>query len=301
MDFNNLILDLTSLPALPQAYHKCCDLLEQKRTDSKALADVVACDPAMAISVLRLVNSAYYNMPRTIERLDHAISIIGQQGFKDLILTTSVVKAMEQLAYGQVDMDVFWYHNIFTGLVARRLALHAYLANSERFFIAGLLHDVGQLIYFDVKPQKAVQVLELVKKHRIEVVVAEKKILGFDHQELGAALCRHWQLPAWLQDCIEHHHLPNQSVHYKTEASVVYLANEISREYFGGLIAADSQMLAYRTSRNESAWAALNLTEDIVEYVIAEASEQLDGVLETLVPKASKPKFKLKPSPAAVS
>ena len=79
------------------------------------------------------------------------------------------------------------------------------------------------------------------------------------------------------------------------------MANEISREYFGGLIAADSQMLAYRTSRNESAWAALNLTEDIVEYVIAEASEQLDGVLETLVPKASKPKFKLKPSPAAVS
>jgi len=293
MDFNNLIHDLTSLPVLPQAYHKCCDLLEQKNTDSKALANVVACDPAMAINVLKLVNSAFYNMPRSIERLDHAISIIGQQGFKDLILTTSVVRVMEQLAHGQVDLDVFWHHSIFTGLVARRLALYAYLANCERFFIAGLLHDVGQLIYFDIKPQKAQQVRQLIDTHGIDVIVAEKKILGFDHQVLGAALCRHWNLPEWLQETIEHHHMPSESRHYKTESSVIYLANEISRIHFCGLTTSDNQRVAYLTTRNMSAWRTLNLTEDIIEYVVAEATEQLNEVLATLVPNVTVSKSKL--------
>jgi HD-like signal output (HDOD) protein len=297
MDFNNLIHDLTSLPALPEAYHRCCYLLEQKSTDSKALADVVACDPAMAISVLRLVNSAFYNMPRPIERLDHAISIIGQHGFKDLILTASVVRAIEKLAHGQVDINTFWYHSIFTGLVARRIALHGYMANCERFFIAGLLHDIGQLVYFDVKPNKALQIRELIETHGIEVTVAEEKILGFDHQLLGAALCQHWKLPVWLQETIQYHHIPSQSTDYRTEASVIYLANEIARLHFRGLTSSDQKMVAYQSTRNATAWKTLNLTEDIIEYVVAEALEQLNEVLATLVPSMPKVNINLIPLP----
>lgn len=286
MDFHDLIEDLTSLPALPQAYHRCCYLLEQETTDSNALAAVVGAEPALAISVLRLVNSAFYNMPRKIERLDHAISIIGHRDFKQLILTAAVVRAVRQLANGLVDMDVFWRHSIFTGLVARRLALHSYMANCERLFVAGLLHDIGQLIYFDVKPQKSIQVCELIEKYGIDTIIAEDKVLGFDHQTLGAALCQHWQLPVWLQDTIRHHHAPGQSIDYRAETSVLYLANVIANQYYPGLASQGRNGAVPDPGVNDLARREINLTDGVVESVVKEALEQLDQVLGALVPNA---------------
>lgn len=289
MDFQNFIQALTSLPALPQAYHRCCYLLEQDNTDSATLAAVVAADPAMTISVLRLVNSAFYKMPRKIERLDHAISIIGHQAFKSLILTAAVVRAVSHLAHGKVEIDIFWRHSIFTGLVARRLALHSYMSNCERLFIAGLLHDIGQLIYFDIKPQKSLEVCDLVDKYDIEITTAEQKILDFDHQMLGAELCKHWQLPAWLQQAIRHHHSPKLAPDYHEEASVIYLANLIAEEHYPGL---SSQGQAHNRladiDRNDRIWRGINLSEDVIDTVVKEAFEQFNEVVSLLVPSTKR-------------
>ena len=288
MDFKNIIQDISSLPTLPQAYHQCCHLLELESTDSVALAAVISAEPAMAISVLRLVNSAFYNMPRKIERIDHAISIIGQQSFKQLILTAAIIKAVDSLAHGEIDIEVFWRHSIFTGLVARRLALHSYLPNCERLFIAGLLHDIGQVIYFDIKPQKSLQVCDLVKRYGIDITVAEHKVLGFDHQELGYELCKHWQLPTWLQQTILHHHSPQLASEYQAEASIIYLANYITAQYYPGLPSHEHKgPVTYNSSRNDLAWKAINLSEDVIEYVVEEATEQFEDVLNSLLPKVN--------------
>lgn len=291
MSFNHLIEDLTSLPALPQAYHRCCQLLEQENTDSKALAEVVAVEPAMTISVLKLVNSAFYNIPRQVERIDHAISILGQQDFKQLILTASVVKAVDSLAHGEVAIDVFWRHSILTALLARRLGLYAYMANCERLFITGLLHDVGQLIYFDLKPQKALEVCKLINKYQINVNVAEEKVLGFLHQTLGSKLCQHWQLPQWLDQTIAHQYQPSEAGDFELEASVIYLANIMASEHYPGLTDQETEFdqLGDPALINK-AWKKLNLNEDIGQEALSEALEQLEGVLESITPTVKLPK-----------
>ena len=288
MDFNLLVEKVNSLPSLPQAYHKCCHLLEQEVTDSTALAKVVSTDPGMTMAVLRLVNSAFYSLPRKIERLDHAISIIGQNKFRDLILTASVVEAMSKLAGGEINMEAFWRHSVLTGLLARRIGLYCYLPNSERLHIAGLLHDVGQLIYFNLLGTKALKVCELVSKLGIERHVAERKVLGFTSHQVGGALCRAWNLPDWLTETVENHHQPSNSEQFEQEASVIGLANRLSSQHFPGITSLGSFNAMDKVQHEvEEVHTGLNLSSDEIELATEEALEQLDSVLASLIPELS--------------
>jgi len=288
MDFNLLIQSIESLPSLPQAYHKCCFLLEREVTDSKDLAQVVMTDPAMTIAVLKLVNSAFYNVPRKIERLDHAISIIGHTKFRDLILTASIVRAMSNLASGRVDMEVFWRHSIYTALTAKRLALHAYLPNSERLFLAGLLHDIGQLVYFDMFETKAMKVAQLVGKLSVDVVVAETKVFGFTHQDIGSALCQHWQLPEWLEEPIKYYRSPQQSLYFKHESSILALANSIAEQKYPGLATLGEPQKNIQSVVDDAlVWQKVNVDQDLLPTVISDVEDQLQSVMSSLVPELS--------------
>ncbi len=287
MDFNALVRSIKTLPSLPQAYHKCCELLDNDTCDSNELASVVRSDVAMTLALLRLVNSAFYNMPRKIERVEHAISIVGQTKFRDLILSAAVVTAMSKLANGEIDMAVYWRHSVFTGLLARRIGLYSYLANSERLFIAGLLHDVGQLIYFNMQATQAMKVTELVSKLGVSSVVAEDKVLGYNHLQIGAALCEQWQLPQWLIQSIKYHHEPQLSKNYQLEATVLHLANHIASYHYPSLTSLgeiNSDDTPYDVN-NE--WRLLNLNQDMIVNVTDDAKTELETVLCSLIPELS--------------
>jgi len=288
MDFNLLLEKIDALPSLPQAYHKCCYLLEQESTDSAALATVVSSDVGMALMVLKVVNSALYNIPRTIERLDHAISIIGHQKFKDLILTAVVVEAMSKLASSNINMEAFWRHSVLTGLIAKRLGLYTYLVNSERLHIAGLIHDVGQLIYFTMLGTKALKVSELVSKLGIDTEIAEQKVLGFNHHDIGAALCKAWKLPEWLIDTVTNHHHPENSVKFLEESRIVALANDIASRHFPGLTSVSYVNVTSINTVMDPLETKLPLSEEHIEMATQEALEQLDTILVVLVPNLSR-------------
>lgn len=288
MDFNLLIEKIDALPPLPQAYHKCCDLLELEHTDSTALSTVVSSDPAMTLSVLKIVNSAFYSLPRKIERLDHAISIMGHDKFRDLILTAAIVDAMSKIAGGEVNMDAFWRHSVLTGLIARRLALYSYLPNSERLHIAGLLHDVGQLIYFSLLSKKASEICELVSKLGVETGIAEKKVLGFDHHEIGAALCKAWNLPEWLVNIISNYDEPEPNGYDTQECNIVALANQIANQHFPGLtLLGDGGKKIMIDKSLTSSDFQLDLSSEEIETSTEEALEQLNQVLSSLIPNLS--------------
>ncbi len=285
MDFNLLIEKIDALPSLPQAYHKCCYLLEQESTDSNSLATIVSSDLAMTVMVLRVVNSALYNLPRKIERIDHAISIIGHQKFKELILTTVIVDAMSKLSNSNINIEAFWRHSVFTGLIAKRLALYSYLPNADRLHTAGLVHDVGQLIYFTMLSTKALKVCELVSKFEIEPLVAEQKVLGFNHHDIGAALCKTWKLPNWLIDVVSYYNEPESSTEFVQECRVVSLANKIANQYFPDITSLSPNNMGKVNFNSEVFETKLPLSLEDIEMAKEEALEQLEDILMALIPK----------------
>src|SRR5690606_37172548 len=94
------------------------------------------------------------------------------------------------------------------GLCARIMALELREANSERFFLGGLMHKIGRLIILQEDPEAARVVLERGKTEDRHLHLIEQEVLGFDHTEVGGALLAYWNLPLSLSELVRHYLKP---------------------------------------------------------------------------------------------
>ena len=110
-----------------------------------------------------------------------------------------------------MNMNLFWEHSVACGTCARWIAGFRKFPNTESFFIAGLLHDLGKLIIFKHLPRPAKAVLRRVRHSDSFYYQIERDLIGFDHTQVGKALAEQWKLPARLEQAIGGHHPPGPS------------------------------------------------------------------------------------------
>lgn len=200
------ISDLPTLPAVLTAINK---LMQDPRTSAEELGRTLATDPALTAKVLKLVNSAFYGFPGRIGTITQAVVVLGFSTVRNVVLTTSVLQALEQKGSGPgFDVHAFWLHSFCTGATAKVLARELRLRYVEEAFIAGLIHDMGKLILRQYLREEFDKVLAYRNQHDTLFREAEGRVLGFDHQDLGAYLAERWNLPKDLIHAIANHHQP---------------------------------------------------------------------------------------------
>src|SRR5690606_35233625 len=124
-------------------------------------------------------------------------------------------------------MRQFWEHSLYTGVVARVLARHHRAPNTERFFVSGLLHDIGSLVLYHQRPEQSRAALERARAGQ-PLHQAEQEIFGFDHSDVGAELMQAWNLPGPFIEAARHHHRPAQAGQFPLETALVHLADVIA-------------------------------------------------------------------------
>jgi putative nucleotidyltransferase with HDIG domain len=160
-----------------------------------------------------------------VDSISRAVTIIGTQQLRDLALAAAVMGVFKDIPEELVNMPSFWRHSIACGIIARSIAVYLRENNVERLFVAGILHDVGQLILFTSVPDRARQLLEQSRHDNELFFVTERKVLGFDHAELGGALLRSWKIPANVSDPVTFHHQPQRAEQFPLEAAIIHLAD----------------------------------------------------------------------------
>ncbi len=197
---------MNALPPMPQAAGRVLRLLEQQDTTADDLRRVIETDPALTGTVLRLVNSALFGMPRQISTLSHAIMLIGFLRLRSLTLTTVAAGLREMIPPdAAAERALIWEHSVDTALGARVIAERLGFGWSEEAFVAGLLHDVGRLVLlsFQVREYRG-----LVDPGRGALPTPEEEValLGMDHEQVGRELLRRWRLaPQLVEVCGGHH------------------------------------------------------------------------------------------------
>jgi|GEM_PF-450427 len=267
------------LVCLPEACQRVNQLIDLPSTTVHTLADVISLDPAMSAMLLKLTNSAYFGFSQPITTISHAISVIGKNDLRSLVLSSGAVDSLESLANEFMEMSEFWHHSIYTGLLAR--ALSAYLSdlNKEEMFISGMLHDVGKLVIFNQSPDIA---RELINKGITSSrwVKLEKQRLGFTHADVGYELAKSWGLPEMYCDCILLHHDIKGETKFKLAKRVIITANRIA-EIIDNDHAEENVDEVYEKLKCK---ARLGLTFEQVKQSICVANEQAFGVMETIYP-----------------
>jgi len=286
MKLGELLDGVDTLVSLPDVFVRVNDLLEDPRSSASEIGEVISHDPSLTARLLKVVNSAYYSFPAPVETVSKAVAILGMEDLHSLILATSTVEAFRQIPSELMDMDTFWHRSVFCALTARELAGNLAIRNRERFFVTGLLHDIGKLVLFHQLPDVSSKLLEQGRGGSRPLHELEQDSLGFTHAQIGAELMRRWRLPASLWEPVEHQYSPADAGEHSLEAAILNIAvgltNRVEPEFkTDGTV--DGDILAI----DPRAWKITGLSEEDAETVVGPVNLNCIGVLEVINPAAT--------------
>ncbi|WP_207062084.1 HDOD domain-containing protein [Motiliproteus sp. SC1-56] len=278
-----LIQGVEHLLSLPDAVARANELLESDDADLHEIADVIAHDPALSARLLRLVNSALYGLAGQVDSLSRAITMIGTDELRSLIIAASSTKSFGNLAPKGLDMDTFWHRSVYCGLVAKTLTMRSHRGKGEPQFLAGLLHDCGRLVLYDSHPETARALEERhVAEHR-PLYELEEAELGFTAAEVGALLLESWHLPARICEAVRWQHTPEKCRNFGDTAHTLALALGVTEQVEPR---AGNGPLTLEPILPQS-MARLGLEQAELEQVAMDASMACFEVLEVLAPGAT--------------
>jgi len=222
---SELVQGSVKLASPPLIYERLMEIINHPRGGAADVAKVIREDTALTARLLKVVNSAFFSFPRRVDTVSQAVTVVGTSQVRDLALATSVVTLFKDVPADLADMDGFWRHSLACGVGARVLASLRRESNVERFFVAGILHDVGKLVLYLRAPDEAREALEEARSANILLHQAERQVLGFDHAQVGEALLDLWNMPASLREAIHFHHNPRRAARFPVETAAVHTAD----------------------------------------------------------------------------
>ena len=228
LDPGALIRQAPTLGSPPAVYQKLVEVLEDPRSGAHEVAAVIGQDPSLTARLLRLANSAYFAFDRPVDSVHQAVTFIGLTHVRAIALATSVTSAFQHVPPDLIELEEFWRHSLAVGICARMLAGIRRETNLERFFVAGMLHDVGRLILYTSAPDSARTILEHAKDRECLLYEAEMELTGLDHGTIGGALMEQWNMPDSLAECVALHHRPQEAERYPVEACTIHLADLVA-------------------------------------------------------------------------
>ena len=224
-----LVTFIESLAALPSVYYRVREQLESPDCSISEVARLVETDPALTTGVLKLVNSAFYGFSRKIESVERAVLVLGLRQTHELILAITVSNVFAGIRPQHMDMRRYWIGCMMTALTSRELAHLTCNPAANRLFVIGLLADTGHLVMYQTVPELAIEAQTVADAKGEPLFEAERRIVGCDSAEVGAALMDNWKLPASFAEVIGSQFMPRLAGRHTVEAELLHIALAVSK------------------------------------------------------------------------
>ncbi len=196
-----------NLPMLPSKSMSILSLLRKPEISSKEIAKEIQYDPALVVSLFKLVNSAAFGLRHRVEDLKQATALLGKARIEAIVLSHSVKNSLSDILSSWFNFESYWSTAIARAVTARKLAEELSLPCSEQCFTAGLLQDIGVLFILKAQDKKYKTVVdEFSANPEDSIINPERKHLSVDHQIVGAVMAKQWNLPDYLTTSINGHH-----------------------------------------------------------------------------------------------
>ncbi len=204
------IVEKTSdLPTIPQAAIWVMRETQSSSASAASVARILTTDQALSAKVLRLANSAYYGLPRKISDLGEAVVVLGMKSVKNLALMAGTYPWMQRPLTGYaLGPHEMWRHAFGTAVASQLVARVSHRAPEDIAFTSGLLHDLGKVALSVWVENKMGAIVLYAGREDISFDEAERRVLGYDHAQVGFKLAQNWNLPEEICSAALHHHRP---------------------------------------------------------------------------------------------
>jgi putative nucleotidyltransferase with HDIG domain len=223
------------MPAFPKSVQKILELTRDVNCTPKDLVQVIDKDPVVMVKILKVVNSAYYSLPKQITSINHAVVYLGFNTIKNLALGIAAIGMLPKNNAAGFDVQQYLLHSLATAGIAKQLATRLDDADPMDCFIAGLLHDFGKVVFAQFMPEEFRQALAVSQRDGTSLHQALHQIIGVDHTVVGAMLVEKWRFAPNLIETIQNQHGSN--LKDTDMIACVFAANQISKKMnfgFGG-------------------------------------------------------------------
>ncbi len=224
----HLIDDNIELFSLPEIVIQLNSLMDDPNSTIEQISSLIMQDAALTVKLLKIINSSYYNFPSPIDDIPKAINILGTRELSNFVIATKMINQFNHSPMSLVTAEDFWRHNLACATAASVISTELKIKNTDRIYIAGLIHDIGKLVLYVAQPKLCESLIKKMLSREIQGDDLEFKIMGFTHDEVGATLLQKWNLHEMLIETTLFHHQPQNANNYKIESAIIHLANAIA-------------------------------------------------------------------------
>ncbi len=268
---------MKQVPALPSAVMKVLDETEKSEPSAAKVEAIVTMDQAIVARLLKVVNSAYYGLPGQVMTVSQAITILGLQQVRNLVLGLAAFGSFASNSPKQAAiLKTSWLHGLATASAASMMAKETGLSPKQQdlAFVGGLMHDLGKLFLVTQLPMPYAEATSQAKKMAATLEELEARIFGMSHAEVGRMLVERWNFPESLCGLIGSHEGPFDG----SESPALWcvsVADCFTKDLYG-----DPEI--HRRLPDPVAFSQLGLSEQRIVEITEQAKQRALEALEQL-------------------
>lgn len=232
--YKRVIESIDNLPSFPAIISRLIKVVNSPESSADDAAELIEKDPGLTSKMIRLANSAFYGIPRSISSVSSAVVILGFNTIRSLVLSASVMKIFSgSQNKTTINKDRFWKHSIVTAMAAKIIVRHFInirMMDPESAFCSGILHDIGKLIFNEYMNSEYTEVCNYAVKNNVSLIEAETRLLGTNHAEIGKIISDKWSLPLDLEYSVVYHHNPGNADNLHELIATIHFANILAHQ-----------------------------------------------------------------------
>lgn len=190
-----------SIPPLSPIAIKLIEVATDEKASLYDMSMLIKEDPALTVRLLKLANSPFYRIPNQVSTIEDAVMRVGCNQIRLMALSISIRDTFPLIKHEQMDYEQFWKVSLYRGLIARVIAQNLKNCDPDEAFVAGLLSEIGILIFFDllIKNKDSDFAINLYPLEKL--LEEEEQKYGINHRKIGEAALRFWKLPEKIIEC----------------------------------------------------------------------------------------------------
>jgi HD-like signal output (HDOD) protein len=262
-----------SLPPLSVVALKLVELASDDASSATDLAQLIEKDPSLAVRLLKLANSAFYQSIRPITTLKQAVVKLGIHRLRIMALSLSLRDTFPLGKVGPLDYEKFWRTSLYRALLSKSLAQHFKICDPEEAFVAGLILEIGFLIYFDLLIKGKDEDVRVQLGELDGFLAWQRQHYGFDHRQVGEVVLRYWKFPESIVGCQRLYGDAVMDEGVPALAKVCELARVFSRILF-------QRSNDFPSLFREANKSALGLAPEVINDILLSTFEQVQDIAE---------------------
>jgi len=221
MKLDALFQNPTALPTAPKVVEELISSFDKASVSTEEIAKKLSTDPVLSAKLLRLANSAYYHVSRSIGTVEDAVLMLGFVTVRTLVISSGLVSGFKTVP--GLDLKQFWRYSLHTAVCAKWIAKKT-KENTDLAFTIGMMHAIGQLVIHSAMAEQAIALDKVAGPMDSRRLDAEQASFGYTFADVGAELAKRWKFPLTFSETISAFPEPHHNGELNRLAAVVSLA-----------------------------------------------------------------------------